>query len=349
MNLEEFLGTKSALIQRSIRRLLWAVSLLLISLMMGVGGFYYFEGYDLLDAFYMTVITISTVGFAEVEPLSPVGRFFTSLYIVFNMCVLAYVVSVITTYLFEGELKRVLNQFKIGRGVKRLKDHVIVCGFGRTGVKACEELAKSNREFVVIDSDPDSTNLSPDSAHYHFILGDATQDDTLRDAGIERAHAIITTLPKDADNVFISLTAREMNPNMKIIARASDVNSEKKLYRAGASQVVMPDAIGGLHMAQLVTKPDVIEFLKLLNGVGNVKFKVEEINFDEFKNEFQNKTIKELDVRRKTGATVIGMKDDIQGFLFNPHADMVIGPDDTLIIVGYEKEVEAFRKWYAKR
>jgi voltage-gated potassium channel len=350
MEVENLIGrrSRSRLIRRSIRRLVWALSLLGLSVVTGVAVYFFLEDYSLLEAFYMTVITISTVGFTEVKPLSDQGRLFTSIYIVFNLGIIAFAISVITTYLFEGELKRVLDEFKFGRGVKKLKEHVIVCGFGRNGIKACEELAKSNQDFVVIDNDPESTDRSPEAVHYHFILGDATMDDTLRDAGIEKAIAIITTLPKDADNVFISLTARELNPNVKIIARASEANSEKKLYRAGASQVVMPDAIGGMHMAQLVTKPEVIEFLKLLNGVGNVKFKVDEISYEELKPGYKDKTIRELDVRRKTGATVIGMKDDIKGFLFNPHADMVIGPEDTLIIVGFEKEVEAFRKLFAE-
>ncbi|MTI30480.1 potassium channel family protein [Xanthovirga aplysinae] len=334
-------------IHRSIRKLIWALGLLLLSFIGGVAGYMLLEGYSLSGALYMTVITVSTVGYGEVEPLTEAGRWFTSLYIIFNLCILAYVISVITTYLFEGELKKVLGELKVGRGVKKLKKHVIVCGYGRNGAKACEELAGSGRQFVVIDSNSEVAMNFPENKHYHFILGDATTDDTLKDAGIERAEAIILTLPKDADNVFISLTARELNSSIVIISRASNVNSVKKLYRAGASKVVMPDALGGMHMAQLVTKPDVIEFLQLLNGLGTLKLSLDEFSFENLKSEFRDKTIRDLDIRKRTGATVIGFKDSNQGFYFNPHAETVIKKDVTLIVVGNEQEIENFRKFYS--
>jgi voltage-gated potassium channel len=315
-------------------------------MIVGVVGFMLIEGYQLTEAFYMMVITIATVGFQEVRPLSEMGRIFTSFYIIFNLGVAAYAVGVFTTYLFEGELQRIFQNIITNREVNRMKDHIILCGFGRNGMKAAEELNKSNRKFVIIESDPEVINAYHSDSRYQFILGDATVDDVLLNAGIQRAGTIITTLPRDAESVFISLTARELNPGIYIIARATDEKTEKKLYRAGASRVVLPDALGGLHMAHLVTKPYVIEFLDMLNGVGEHKLGLEELRYASLKSQYRNKTVRELDIRNKTGATVIAIKDNVRGFIFNPNPQDILGQDDILIILGSEGDLKRFRLEY---
>ena len=333
-------------IRYSLRRLLIAILLLVASLCIGVIGYLLLEGYTVSEAFYMTVITLATVGFQEVRPLSEAGRIFTSLYIIFNLGVAAYAVSVFTTYLFEGELQRIFQNLITNREVQRMKDHIILCGFGRNGQKAAEELYKSGRKFIILETDSDVINAYSKDSRYQFILGDATVDDVLLSAGIKRASTIITTLPRDAENVFISLTARELNPGINIIARATDEKTEKKLYRAGASRVVLPDALGGMHMAHLVTKPYVIEFLDMLNGVGQHKLGLEELRYDSLKAQYRNKTVRDLDIRKKTGTTVIAIKDNIRGFIFNPNPQDVLGEDDILIILGSEGDLKRFRQEY---
>ena len=329
---------------KSIKRLLVALLLLIISIASGVWIFVHIEGYTYQDAFYMAVITFSTVGFTEVHPLSEAGRLVTGIYIIVNFGIFAYIVSVFTSYFFEGELNNAFKRFIIGREVKKLNDHVIVCGFGRNGAKACEELYAKKISFVVVERQPDTIQQYQWIQGHQVIYGDATQDEVLEQAGIERANTLITTLPNDAENVFIALTAKEFNPKLKIIARASEEKSEKKLYWAGASHVIMPDALGGLHMAQLVTKPYVIEFLEMLNGINEEGLILEDFDINDLKKEFHGKSIREMDVRNKSGVTVIAFKLKQGSFDFNPSVDKVIGANEVIIVLGYKKDIDNFEK-----
>ena len=331
---------------KEIKSFVTAVILLMLSLVTGIVGFVYIEDYTVGDAFYMTVITFSTVGFNEVNPLSESGRLFTSFYIIFNLGIFAYVVSVVTTYIFEGKLNSVFKNFISTKEVKKMKGHIIVCGYGRNGKKACEELYKNNRKFILVVFNEELLLTRDEVKNYQVIIGDATRDETLCEAGIEKAIALITTLPNDAENVFITLTAKELNPGLTIISRASQEQSEKKLLRAGASKVIMPDAVGGTHMAQLITKPYVIEFLELLTGEGNHGMRLEEIIFDVFKEEFRGKSVRELDVRNRTGITVVGFRDPQNGFIFNPSPETKILKGDVMIISGSEENIKKFRTVY---
>ncbi len=340
------LGLFRRLRRITLNRLVIGLALLIVSLIIGEAGFMSVEGYSPVEAFYMTVITLSTVGFSEVKPLSDAGRLFTSFYIIFNLGIFAYAVSLLTAFIVEGEFRETFRKYITSRRVQRLSNHIIVCGFGRNGVRTCEELLQSNRSFVVVEQNPQLIKSFPDSANFQYIIGDATTDDTLLAAGINRAEAIITTLPKDTDNVFIALTARELNPKVTIVSRASEESSEKKLLRAGANQVVMPDAIGGIHMARLITKPDVIEFLNILTGVSSEHLKLEDFTFDEIRAEYQYQTLRQLNIRQHTGATVIGFRHQSAGFTFNPPGDLEFGKDDTMIIIGTDQNIERFKAYY---
>jgi len=329
-----------------ITKLIFAIILMILSLLFGSLGFHVIEGYSWTDSFFMAVITISTVGYGTVKPLEPLGKIFVSLYIILNLVIFAYVISVITSYLFEGGLRNIFRKFMIDREVKKMKNHVIVCGYGRNGSKACEELNLSGKEFVVIENDEYIINSLPDDGSIHLIVGDATDDEILKLARIEYASYIITTLPRDTDNVFITLTSRELNPDIQILARASDTRSERKLLRAGAHKVIMPDALGGLHMAHLITKPYVIEFLDLLNGVTEKDLHLEEIKYTDLKSNFQNLSISDLDVRGKSGVTIIGVKRGDKGFTFNPGPDTIIDQDTILIVLGNDRQIEDFSDLY---
>lgn len=329
-----------------------AFSLLTLSIVVGISGYKLIEDFTLLESFYMTVITLSTVGFKEVKELSDSGRLFTGFYIILNLGIFAYVVSVITTYLFEGEINKIYKNLMIGREVKKMKDHIIVCGFGRNGQKACEELLRHKRKFVLVEMDDELIASSSEINKYQLIRGNATLDETLIDAGIQRARCVITTLPRDSDNVFISLTAKELNPEIFVIARASEENSSNKLHRAGADKVVMPDALGGVHMAQLVIKPYVIEFLDLLNGVGDIeneeKLILEDFSFKELKEESRNKTLKELNVRNRTGAFIMAIKNGNSGFKFNPGPEIILKEKEILIVLGNQNSINTFKKTFGK-
>ncbi len=328
----------------SLRKLVIAAALLVFSLAMGASGFVVVEGYNFLDAIYMTLLTISTVGFNEVHPLSDAGKAFVTMYIMLNLGILAYVASTITTYSFEGEVQKIFKNIMFGREVKKMKNHVIVCGNGRHGSRACQELKKNNTSYVIIEKDPKRLEIL-DGGKSPVINGDATLDDTLLMAAIMNARALITTLPHDADNVYITLTAKGLNPELLVISRASDHNSEKKLYRAGADKVVLPDILGALHMANLITRPHVIEFLEILNGVRDSHLKLEEFEYSQLKDKYKDKTLKELDISKITGATVVGVKDHEQGFLFGPKYDTQIGQKDVLILLGTDDSLNRFKDY----
>ncbi|MTI41584.1 potassium channel protein [Fulvivirga lutimaris] len=329
---------------RSLQRLIFATALFIISMSLGAVGYIIIEGFAPLDAIYMAVITFATVGYNEVNTLSSDGKIFTIIFIMVNLGIFAYTVSVLSSFFFEGELRRVFKNIITSRDVKKLKNHVIVCGFGRNGIKVCEELRNDNIEFIVIESNTEIINAFPEEKNYFFINGNATLDEVLLEAGIKEASTIICSLPLDADNVFITLTARELNRKIKIISKANEPTSEKKLYRAGATYVVMPDRLGGIHMANLITKPYVIEFLELLNGVGDSKLVLEEVSHDKLKAEYQNKSLRELDVRNKTGATIIAFKDEVEGFIFNPHSEKAVQEGDVLIVLGNTKNIAQFKQ-----
>ena len=336
--------------KQNIPRILIATGLSAISVVGGTTGYMILEEYNFVDALYMAVITISTVGYMEVHSLGQSGKIFTTFYILFNLSVFAYILSAISTYIFEGELNKVFYRMRKQRKMKSLKDHVIVCGFGRNGTKAVEELQNSNHVVVVIDDDIDMEKETEGMSFrgLHFIRGQATEDEILAMAGLARAAAIITTLPKDTDNVFVTLTAKQINPTIKVISRASDPNSVKKLQRAGADNIVMPEAIGGTHMATLVTKPDLVEFIDLLSGLGKEDLHLDEIGYNELKNHYHGKSISDLDMRRVTGGTILAIRNQTGGFKMNPDISFILKPEQSLILLGSSDQLDLLKKTYCR-
>jgi len=335
--------------QLNLSRLWLALGLLIFSFATGVGGFMMLENYSFIDAFYMTVITASTVGFGEVHPLSDGGRIFVAFYILFNLLVVAYLVSVLTTYIFDGELRHLFRMIRADQEIKSFRDHVIVCGFGRNGYKAYDELRHSGTRAVVVEQNEAMLRAVSESGGPQIpaVYGDATTETALRSAGIEHARALITTLPKDADNVFVALTARELNPHVTIIARASARSSVSKLISAGANSVVMPDEIGGSHMANLVIRPEVIRFLDMISGLGPNKLRLEELSFGEMRPSLRGQSIRELDVRSRTGATVIALRRGQGGELeVSPAADYRPEAGDVLLVLGNEEQIQAVHQQY---
>ncbi|AMR26703.1 hypothetical protein A0257_06005 [Hymenobacter psoromatis] len=337
--------------QLNLSRLWLALGLLVFSFSVGVGGFMLLENYSFIDAFYMTVITASTVGFGEVHPLSDGGRIFVAFYILFNLLVVAYLVSVLTTYIFDGELRHLFRMIRTDQEIKSFRNHVIVCGFGRNGYKAYDELRHSGTRAVVVEQNQSllaaaNERLARDQ-QIPAVFGDATLDATLRQAGIEHARAIITALPKDADNVFVALSARELNPHITIIARASLRSSVSKLMSAGANSVVLPDEIGGSHMANLVIRPEVIRFLDMISGLDPNKLRLEELSFGEMRPSLRGQSIRELDVRSRTGATVIALRRGQGGELeVSPAADYRPEAGDVLLVLGNEEQIQAVHQQY---
>ncbi len=310
-------------------------------------GFSVIEHYKILDAFYMTIITVATVGFEEVHPLSDAGKLFTSFLIITSFGTFAYAVTSISKYVADGEFNKYFKNYKVQAAIDNLNDHVIICGFGRNGKQAAHVLKRHNTRFVVIEQKKEvisEMNVKHSDLH---VDGDATHDEVLLKAGILKAKALITTLPFDADNLFIVLSARSLNPGLVIISRASEDNSDKKLKTAGANNVIMPDKLGGGHMAELVLKPDVIEFIDYITGQGSDNIRLEEITFDNLKEEYQNKTIRDLEVRNKSGANIIGYKTAQGEYIINPSADTKIIPDAKLFVLGTADQIVKLKELFA--
>lgn len=326
-----------------LQKLRIAAIMTLGTIAFGVIGFMVIEGYSFSEAFYTTIIILSTVGLGVVHTLSAAGRWFVSILIIISIGIFAYGIAQITSYIMEGEVQRYLKLKKILKMIDKIQGHVIVCGFGRNGKQACKQLKAHGQQFVVIEnSEKGVEDLREEYDDFLFIHGDATRDEILIEAGIEKAFAIITTLPSDAANVFVVLTARELRADIKIISRASESSSEGKLRRAGANNVIMPDKIGGSHMATLVTRPDVLEFIDHITGMVNIR--LEEIIINNLQEKYRGKTIRELEVRNRTGANIIGFKTSDGEYIINPSPETIMKPDSKLFVLGTSEEVEELTK-----
>jgi voltage-gated potassium channel len=327
------------------RKVYIALLLLITILCIGITGFIFIEDYSLGEAFYMTVITISTVGFNEVRPLSETGRVFTAFLIIFSFSTFVYAVTSISNYILDGEYKIYFRESRIKKQVSKISEHTIICGYGRNGKQAATELKAHKRKYVVIEQDKELSEELREEHDIPFIEGDATLERYLEKAGILTATSLITTLPKDADNLFVVLTAREMNPNLLIISRASKDNSDKKLKRAGADNVIMPDKIGGAHMASLVIKPDVIEFMDYVMGQGTSSVNLEEITFENLPDSLKNKSIRELGIRDKSGANIVGFRTRDGEYIINPSPDTIITPLAKIFVLGTLEQIDSFREF----
>jgi len=330
-------------------RLYWALFLLLLSFIIGTLFFAFVEGYGLLDALYMCIITAATIGYQEVKPLSDAGKLFNIFYILANLALFAYVISILTSYLFEGELKNIFRKYNTQKIIKKMENHIIVCGYGRNGFNVCQELDRLDVPYVLVEKSEESLFHFEPSDIRQVIIGDATLDETLKDANIDNAKALIIALPNDANNVFVTLTARELNPSIFIITRASEVNSEKKMFRAGANKVVMPEALGGIHMAQMVVKPEIIEFLDFISGLDQMKLRLEEIPAHELKHESTNQTLGELHPKQENEISIIAAKSLEKGFVVSPSDDFFVDEDTILIVLGTDDAIKRFKKRHSKR
>lgn len=319
--------------------------LLGIVVMVGITGFIYIENYSFVEAFFMTVITLSTVGFREVKTLSPDGMVFTSVLIVTSFGLFAYVISTITRYILDGGFRDYYKIHLVNKRLAKISNHVIVCGYGRNGKQAVEELLQHDEKVVIIETQEGLLQeIHQSNPDLIYVNGDATHDETLERAKIEQAKALITTLPSDANNLFVVLSARQLNPALRIISRASEDQSDVKIKRAGADNVIMSDKIGGARMAKLVAQPDIIEFLETLLLRSQEGVNLVEIFCKDISSCFINKTIAELDIRRISGANLIGLKDGDGNFVFNPSAHHVIKPDDKLFALGTPEQIKKLKR-----
>ena len=309
-------------------------------------GLILLEGYGFIDAFYMATITISTVGFGEVEVLSQAGRLFMSLVIIVNIGVVAYALATFSYYVIEGKLFEQMEQHRMQRRINALEGHTIVCGFGRYGKETVRHLLEHDQDFVIIE-EKEKRLEDPDFEEYDlmYVVGDATQDEVLEEAGIHRAGSLITALGDDSENLFIVLSARDLNPSLRVISRAHQTRSRKKMMKAGASHVIMPEQIGGFYMATLISKPGAVEFFSYVTNELQSDIGFEEIRYDQIPDTLKTASIAEMELRKHSGVNIIGHRRTGGRYVVNPGPETVLAAGESFIAVGSQPQILALREY----
>lgn len=320
--------------------------LLILLLFTGVIGFKIISEFSWIDAVYMTVITITTVGFGEVYPLDHESKIFTIFLILTSVIIVGYALKIITEYIISKNDISELKRKKMQKKIDALSNHIVICGFGRNGQQAAKKLGTHNRTFVVVESDKEIIDKHQNEGIL-FVLGNANEDEVLQLAGIGRAECLISALPNDSDNVFVVLSARQMNKTIRIISRASNESSYSKLKLAGANNVILPDKIGGDHMASLVVVPDLLEFIDNLSIIGQTTINIEEIAVNKLYDTSIIKTIQDLDLRKKTGCSVIGFKDEKGHYIINPEANQKLVSNSKVIVLGRPEQIQKLNSTYS--
>jgi voltage-gated potassium channel len=328
-------------LKKATFRLLQPFIVLQVIVLFGIAGYMIIERASLLDALFMTTISITTVGYGEVIPLSEAGKLFTIILLIVSWGIFAFAITRITQFVINGEINQYFKTRRLMKDITKLNNHVIICGYGRNGHEAAKILKSHGVAYVVIEKNHEliSKGIHEDHERFLYLEGDSTNDDVLLMAGIERARALITTLPVDADNLFIVLSARGLNAALQIISRASDNNSIPKLKKAGANNVIMPDRIGGTHMANLVSKPDVVEFINFLSGEEGEAIHIDSIAYEQLPDSVKRKPLHDIMQWNKSGVNCIGIKSEAGKFVINPPDDLIMEPGMKLIILGTRHQV----------
>ncbi|MBD3168407.1 MAG: potassium channel protein [candidate division Zixibacteria bacterium] len=304
----------------------------------GTLGFYLIEGWNFLDSLYMTITTLSMVGYGEVHPLTDNGKIFAIILIVFGIVAVTYIIGIIARFIIEGQLQKLMGKSRMEKQINKLRGHYIICGYGRVGSFVCREFQHRRVPFVVVEKEPGLIEQLQ-STDIIFYEGDATEDDVLKSVGIERARGLVSTLASEADNVYLALSARHLNPDLYITCRADSLEAEKKIQRAGADRVVSPYVIGGLRMALATLRPNVIEFLHVSASSPEGNFRIEELLVKE-NSPVANKKLKDTDIRAKLGLIVIGIRKPDKTIIRNPSAETIIEPGDIIILLGDAMQLE---------
>lgn len=313
-------------------------------MVIGTVGFRLIEGWPLLDSLYMTVITLSTVGYGELRPLSDLGRLFTSCLILVGVGSLAYAATVTLEELLDREQ---INRRRRRRGIKRMNQHVIICGFGRMGETLYRQLEQRARQIVVIENKPECIQRL-ERLGVVYVDGDATEDDVLAAAGIERATGLATVLPRDGDNLIVTLTARGLNPRLTIVARASKTKNESKILTAGADRVLNPYRNGGRLMARQLLHPAVTEFIDVISEVGGEGLDLEEVQLQPGSS-LAGVSLRDSPIRAEMNTIVVGVRRQDRPMTFNPSSELTPQVGDTLIVLGHRDDLQRLERLAAGR
>ena len=322
---------------RLTRRLLIILAAIVLILAIGTSGFILIEDWPPFDAFYMTLITMTTVGYAEVHPLSHAGRVFNSFLMIIGVSMIFVAIGAMTQTIVEMELGEKFSHRRNKRMIDKLDNHFIVCGYGRVGRGAAEELLRAKVPFVITDLDPERVQRAM-MAGMVAVTADATRDQTLREVGIMRARGLVAALSNDADNLFTILSAKGLNPDLYVATRAAEEGAEQKMRRAGADAVLAPYAITGHRLAQCLLRPHVVQFLDLTTQNIGLNVDIEQVTV-EATAEFTPKTIQDMQIRRDLGVIVLAIRKHDGNMIFNPPADTFIVGGDCLIVMGQQENL----------
>ncbi len=324
---------------RRVRIGLGALALVVVA---GTTGYLLF-GFDFLDALYQTVITVTTVGFNSPHALNAGSKVFTIILILVGVGTALYTFSAVLEVLIEGHMQDLVRRRKMARDIAHMSGHVIVCGWGRVGREVAQFLANADRDVVVVDRDSERLSEVP----YASVHGDVSDDEILRQAGIERAASLVAALDTDADNLYVTVAGKSMRPDLQIIARARNESSEPKLVRAGADRVVNPQQLGGDRMASFVTQPHVVDFVDIVMHDGTLEFRLEELAVSPA-SPLSGNTLRSAQLRDRTGALVLAIRRPDGSFVTNPSPEDVIQSGDVLISVGTAEQLGSLAKYAAR-
>ncbi|WP_053228373.1 potassium channel family protein [Spirochaeta cellobiosiphila] len=335
-----------------LKKFIIALIFIIVLLSLGTGGYVFIEGWSIVDSLYMSVITISTIGYGEVHPLSAQGKLFTLTFVVISLISIGYILGTVVSFLFEGQFQKTWKERKMKKILAMIKDHFIICGYGDVGLETAEELDRKGIPFVIIDNSMTESELDrhPD---YSVIVEDATEEMVLDKARIKKAKGIMSCLPNDQLNVYTVLTARQMNPDLYIVAKASDHRSQGKLLAAGADKVILPKQIAGRRMATVATHPGIIDFLDVLSTGGDGDIRIESVKVVEG-SELVHNSLRTSQIGKDTGVLIIGILDrhgktrkytDTRQAL----SSIILEEGDQLIALGNESQLELLHKNMKKK
>lgn len=316
----------------ALKKILVAIPILLAIIGFGTYGYMFIEGWNFLDALYMTIISVTTVGFGEIHPISSAGRVFTMVLIIMGVGFVFYLFSTVTQAMVEGEIRRILGRRKLEKKIASLKDHYIICGYGRIGSIICREITKKPLPLVVIENNPVLIKKVEDAGCL-YIEGDATREELLIKANIKRARGLIACVSSDSDNVYIVLSARALNPDLYILARLSEERAERNLLQAGANRIISPYYIGARKMAQAILRPAVSDFIELAVHTGSLELQIEEIPVRN-ESRYTEVPLKDSGIRQELGLIIVAIQKASGEMLFNPLPEARIEVGDTLIAMG---------------
>ena len=316
-------------------------------ILFGTAGYRIIEGWSLTDSLYMTFIAITTVGFGEVHPLSMSGKFFTMVLLVFSIATVGYSVTILMSFIFEGQFIEAIKERRMERAVRRLRDHYVICGHGSVGHEVAEEFRREKVKFVVIDRDPTGSMLERENTLY--IQGDAADDVILTEANIANARGMVCALPDDESNLFVVLSARQLNPKLFIVSQASDERSSRKIIKAGADRIITSAKIAGQRLASTVLRPTVVQFLDVAMGSAEAAMRLEEVPVRSG-SPLIDQTLRQTQIGQHTGALVVGIQRATGQTSINLSetatlSGMILRENDVLIVLGNEEQVKRMRSF----